>query len=56
MLASRLGGLLPALSAAEALQVMMLHSIAGLPGDAITGVKRMLLFDGVNCEGRDIYT
>ena len=24
--------------------------------DAITGVKRMLLFDGVNCEGRDIYT
>ena len=29
MLAARLGGLLPALSAAEALQVTMLHSVAG---------------------------
>jgi magnesium chelatase family protein len=29
MLAARLGGLLPALSAAEALQVAMLHSVAG---------------------------
>ena len=24
--------------------------------DAITGVKRKLLLDGFNCEGRDIYT
>ena len=29
MLAAQLGGLLPALSAAEALQVTMLHSVAG---------------------------
>jgi magnesium chelatase family protein len=33
MLAARLGGLLPALSAAEALQVTMLHSVAGQLGD-----------------------
>ena len=33
MLAARLGGLLPTLSAAEALRVMMLHSVAGQLGD-----------------------
>ena len=32
MLAARLGGLLPALSVAEALQVTMLHSVAGQLG------------------------
>ena len=31
-------------------------AMGAVSSDAITGVKGMLLFDGVNCKGRDIYT
>ena len=34
----------------------LLIAMGAVSSDAITGVKRMLLFDGVNCKGRDIYT